>query len=92
MTGKKTRCARRSHLVPTANWFLEHVRPSSRTRQLAKWDTETTAVAVGAMQEEADAIASSSKLMERLDKALAEHLNSHLLFYAETVADLMSEF
>ena len=81
-----------AQLAPTANWFREQFWPSSTsTSGVAGWNAGFLGGAGAAAEEEAEAIAASSKLMERLDKALAVHFRTHLLFYVESVVEAIPQ-
>jgi len=88
-----------AQLMPVVNWAVEHIKPSStqwavlrrRTTSSTQWAVNLMQGSAGAVEEEAAAIAASSKIMERLDKALAVHLRTHLLFYVESLVEAIPQ-
>ena len=79
-----------SQLMPVINWAVEQWKPTSiSSSEVAQWDRPECATGISA--EEADAMAGASKLMERLDVALARHMRSHALFYVESVVEAIPQ-
>ena len=80
-----------AQLTPTLYWIKEQIHPTNVfTRNLtSSWATGGVQVGIvpQALKEEADAIAGQAHVMGRLDGALREHLNTHLLFYIETIVE-----
>ena len=79
-----------AQLVPTIFWIQEQVSPRSIiTLRYSPWSMvqKHSQTAPRAVQEEGDAMASEVQMIERLDRGLKKHLNTHLLFYIETIVE-----
>ena len=78
-------------LGPILYWALEQLRPSQRVVPVpSEWcvSKENTAQFHNrAVQQEVEAIATSAKTMERVERTLFRHVRTHMMLYLETVAE-----
>ena len=78
-------------LGPILYWALEQLRPSQvGVPKPTEWSVSKKDAAVihnRALQQEVEAIATSAKTMERVERTLFRHLRTHLMLYIETVAE-----
>ena len=78
-------------LGPILYWALEQLRPSQDVvPKPTEWSVSKKDAAVThnrALQQEVEAIATSAKTMERVERTLFRHLRTHLMLYIETVAE-----